>query len=124
MEPRHLRTSTIARPIGTLTVGFLVAVGVGTFLHQQQPADLFDQEQLTSGVANVLSGAPPNGYGLADATDVACPAGVPVQAGTVFQCSLQIAGSSKFVIVTVTGDSQTAGSGGPTSGAYEVASPS
>ena len=113
----------MAGPIGTLTVGVLIALGVGAFL-RQQPAEVFDQEQLTSGVANVLSEAPPSGYGLPDATGVACPAGVAVQAGTVFQCSVQLAGYNKVVAVKVTGDSQTAESGGPSSGEFEVAAPS
>lgn len=124
MAPRHVKTSTMARPIGTLTVGLLLALGVGTLLQHNQPAEVFDQEQLVSGVAFVLSGTPPFGYGLTDATGVACPAGVAIAAGTVFRCSVQIAGSNKFVAVMVTGDSQTAESGGQASGAYEVASPS
>ena len=123
MAPRHLRRATIARPMGTLFVGIVLALGLGTFLRVHQPTGVFDQEQLTNGVASVLGGAPPAGYGLVGVTNVECPAEVTVEAGTSFPCSLQIDGSAESVTVLVTGDNQTAQNGGPASGVYEVAAP-
>lgn len=124
MAPRHLRPSTIARPVGTLVLAAVVALGVGSFLATREPPAVFDQKQLASGVATVLSAAPPNGYGLGSVTGVGCPPNVTVEAGTVFRCNLQIGGSGKSVTVIVTGDARTAAAGGLASGVYEVTSPS
>jgi hypothetical protein len=124
MAPRHLRPSTIARPLGTLTLGVLVALGAGGYLVTREPLAVFDQRQLASGVATVLSAAPPTGYGLGGVTGVGCPSNVTVEAGTVFRCSLQLGGSGKSVTVIVTGDARTAAAGGLPSGVYEVTSPS
>ncbi|HEY4992728.1 MAG TPA: DUF4333 domain-containing protein [Nakamurella sp.] len=123
MKPRHLKTSAIIIPICTLTVGFTFALGVGAFLRWHDPVTVFDQQQLTAGVAAVINGSPPAGYGLTDATDVVCPADVTVKAGTAFRCTLQIAGTGKSVDVVVAGDDHTAGTGGPASGEYHVALP-
>jgi hypothetical protein len=123
MTPRHMKTSAIVGPIGTMAVGVTLALGVGAFLRLHDPVQVFDQQQLTSGVASVLDGPPPTGYGLPNATDVLCPAGVEVKAGTTFRCSLQVAGAETSVNVVVTGDDQTAQAGGPASGEYLVAVP-
>jgi hypothetical protein len=114
----------VTRPLGTLALGLLVALGAGGFLRTREAPAVFDQEQLASGVATVLSSAPPTGYGLGTVTSVGCPANVTVEAGTVFQCSLQIGGSGRSATVIVTGDARTAASGGLASGSYEVTSPS
>jgi hypothetical protein len=118
-----MKTSAIVGPIGTMAVGVTLALGVGAFLRLHDPVQVFDQQQLTSGVASVLDGPPPTGYGLPNATDVLCPAGVEVKAGTTFRCSLQVAGAKTSVDVVVTGDDQTAEAGGPASGEYLVAVP-
>jgi len=123
MKPRHLKTSAIIIPICTLAVGMALALGVGAFLRLHDPVAVFDQQQLTAGVAAVINGSPPAGYGLTDATDVVCPADVTVKAGSAFRCSLHIAGSGKSVDGVVTGDDETAQAGGPASGDYEVAFP-
>jgi len=114
----------VARPLGTLVLGLLVALGAGGFLVTREPPAVFDQKQLATGVATVLSAAPPTGYGLGRVNSVGCPANVTVEAGTVFRCSLQIGGSGKSVTVIVTGDARTAEAGGLASGVYEVTSPS
>ena len=62
---------------------------------------VFDERQVTQGVTNVLTGTPPNGYGLRGVTDVSCPSGQPVTAGTSFQCTLKQNGSAKSVTVLV-----------------------
>ena len=123
MAPRHLKPSTVARPLGTLVLCVLVALGAGSFQVTREPPEVFDQKQLASGVATVLSSAPPTGYGLGSVAGVGCPANVTVEAGTVFRCSLQIGGSGKSVTVIVTGDARTAAAGGLASGVYEVKSP-
>jgi hypothetical protein len=123
MAPRHKKTSALISPIGTLAVGVTLALGVGAFVRLHDPVEVFDQQQLTAGVASVISGSPPAGYGLTDAADVVCPADVTVKAGTAFRCSLHIAGSGKSVDGVVTGDEETARAGGPASGDYQVASP-
>ena len=123
MKPRHLKASPITGPICALAVGATVAVGGIVFLRLSGPMEVFNQQQLTAGVAGVITGNPPNGYGLTDATDVSCPADIAVRAGSTFQCSLQIAGLGKLVDITVTGDVETASNGGPVSGEYRVSIP-
>ena len=123
MTPRHMKTSALINPIGTLAVGVTLALGVAAFVRLHDPVEVFDQQQLTAGVASVINGSPPAGYGLTDAADVVCPADVTVKAGTAFRCSLHIAGSGKSVDGVVTGDEETARAGGPASGDYQVASP-
>lgn len=123
MRPRHMKTSALISPIGTLAVGVAVALGVAAFIRLHDPVEMFDQQQLTVGVADVINGSPPAGYGLTDATDVVCPADVTVKAGNAFRCSLHIAGSGKSVDVVVTGDDATAETGGPASGDYQVTFP-
>ena len=41
---------------------------------------VFDERQVSTGVASVLTGAPPAGYGLSGVTDVTCPSGQEVKA--------------------------------------------
>ena len=123
MSPRHMKTSALISPIGTLAVGVMLALGVAAFVRLHDPVMVFDPQQLAAGVASVINGSPPAGYGLTDAADVVCPADVTVKAGNAFQCSLQIAGSGKSVDVMVTGDDETARAGGPPSGDYQVAYP-
>jgi hypothetical protein len=65
-------------------------------------------------VTNVLTGTPPNGYGLSGVTDVSCPSGQEVKANTSFPCTLKVNGASKTVTVVVKDDS----------GLYEVNPPS
>ena len=62
---------------------------------------VFDEKQVAQGVTNVLTGTPPSGYGLSGVSDVTCPSGQPVQAGTSFQCDLKVNGQSTKVTVNV-----------------------
>ena len=62
---------------------------------------VFDEKQVAQGVTSVLTGNPPSGYGLTGVTDVTCPSGQPVQAGTSFQCDLKVDGKSTKVTVNV-----------------------
>jgi len=123
MSPRHMKASSLIGPIGTLAVGVTIAFGVGTYLHVHDPVQVFDQQLLTAGVTNVLSGSAPGGYGLTDATNVDCPVGVQVRAGNTFRCNVQLAGSATSVDVVVIGDDKTAATGGPANGEYTVAFP-
>ena len=66
---------------------------------------VFDERQVAQGVTNVLTGTPPSGYGMSGVTDVTCPSGQPVQAGTSFQCDLKVNGTSTKVTVNVQDDS-------------------
>ena len=74
---------------------------------------VFDERQVSQGVTNVLTGAPPTGYGLSGVGDVSCPAGEQVKAGTSFQCTLKVSGADRTVTVTVKDDQ----------GTYEVSPP-
>jgi hypothetical protein len=118
-----MKASSLIGPIGILAVGVTIALGVGTYLHVQDPVRVFDQQLLTAGVTNVISGSAPSGYGRTDATNVDCPVDVPVEAGKTFRCSVQLAGSATSVDVVVIGDDETAATGGPASGQYTVAFP-
>ena len=62
---------------------------------------VFDERQVTQGVTAVLTGTPPTGYGLTGVTDVSCPSGQEVKAGTSFQCDLKIDGQAEKVTVVV-----------------------
>ena len=75
---------------------------------------VFDEQQVSQGVTDILTGNPPSGYGLTDVTDVTCPSGQPVQAGTSFQCTLKLDGESTTVTVRVQDDN----------GLYQVDPPS
>jgi len=74
---------------------------------------VFDQTKVEAGVTQILTTAPPNGYGQTNVTNVTCPADQAVKAGTTFDCSVQIDGQPKTVTVTVKDDS----------GTYEVGVP-
>jgi len=75
---------------------------------------VFDERQVTAGVTKVLTEGSPTGYGLSGVTDVACPSGQEVKAGTSFQCTLNLNGAPKTVTVVVKDDN----------GLYEVNPPS
>lgn len=62
---------------------------------------VFDDRQLNQGVTNVLTGTPPNGYGLTGISDVSCPSSQQVKAGTSFSCTLKVDGNSQTVTVQV-----------------------
>ncbi len=62
---------------------------------------VFDERQVSQGVTAVLTGTPPSGYGLSGVTDVSCPSGQEVKAGTSFQCDLKIDGQAQKVTVLV-----------------------
>ncbi len=65
---------------------------------------VFDATEVAAGVEQILTGEPPDGYGLNGVTTVVCPAGQPITKGTTFDCSAMIDGAVKSVPVTVTGD--------------------
>jgi hypothetical protein len=65
---------------------------------------VFDERQVTSGVTGVLTGAAPTGYGLTGVSDVSCPSGQEVKAGTSFECTLTLNGAPKTVTVEVKSD--------------------
>jgi len=123
MSSRHMKASSLIGPIGTLAVGMTITLGVGTYFYVHDPVQVFDQQLLTAGVGNVISGSAPGGYGLADATNVDCPVDVQVKAGNAFRCNVQLAGTATSVDVVVIGDDETAATGGPASGEYTVAFP-
>jgi hypothetical protein len=75
---------------------------------------VFDEKQVAQGVTSVLTGNPPSGYGLSGVSDVTCPSGQPVTAGTSFQCDLKLDGTATKVTVVVK----------DSSGLYEVNPPS
>ena len=75
---------------------------------------VFDKDKLEQGVMNVLTGTPPNGYGIAGVTDLNCPENQPVTAGTSFTCELMVNGSAQQVTVQIKDDN----------GLYEVNPPS
>ncbi len=75
---------------------------------------VFDERQVTAGVTKVLTEGSPTGYGLTGVTDVSCPSGQEVKAGTSFQCTLNVNGTPKTVTVKVKDDT----------GLYEVNPPS
>lgn len=62
---------------------------------------VFDEKQVAQGVTNVLTGNPPSGYGMSGVSDVTCPSGQPVTAGTSFQCDLKVDGQATKVTVVV-----------------------
>jgi Domain of unknown function (DUF4333) len=68
---------------------------------------VFDERQVTSGVTSVLTGTAPTGYGLTGVSDVSCPSGQEVKAGTSFQCTLTINGAPKTVNIKVIDDQGT-----------------
>ena len=73
---------------------------------------VFDQQQLTQGVTNVLTGTPPNGYGL-EVSNVKCPVDQPVVGGTAFRCTADIDGTPREIPVQIKDDN----------GLYEVSPP-
>ena len=52
----------------------------------------------------ILTSESPAGYGIADVSNVSCPADQSVVKGTTFDCTADIDGESKTVTITVTGD--------------------
>jgi hypothetical protein len=62
---------------------------------------VFDEKQVAQGVTNVLTGQAPTGYGMSGVSDVTCPSGQPVTAGTSFQCDLKVDGQATKVTVVV-----------------------
>ena len=63
--------------------------------------NVFDERQVSQGVTQILTGAPPAGYGLSGITDVSCPANQEVKADTSFQCTLNVDGAAETVTVQV-----------------------
>lgn len=74
--------------------------GVGPF-----PNDTFDAAQMNQGVTQVLTNAPPLGFGLSGVSDVNCPSGQAVVVGSKFNCSLQVEGRQTQVTIEVLSDS-------------------
>lgn len=74
--------------------------GVGPF-----PNDTFDAAQMNQGVTQVLTNAPPAGFGLSGVTDVNCPSGQAVVVGSKFNCSLQVDGRQTQLTIEVLSDS-------------------
>ncbi|MBB2937015.1 hypothetical protein FHX82_004079 [Amycolatopsis bartoniae] len=58
---------------------------------------VFDETALENGVRQVLS----QSYGLADVTEVRCPAGQAVQVGISFECAVTVAGAQRSVTLRV-----------------------
>lgn len=73
----------------------------------------FDPKALERNVSRMLTAPAPDGFGLADVSDVTCPAGVAVEAGGTFACAVQINGEDREVGIVITDDS----------GVYEVGFP-
>ena len=67
--------------------------------------DTFDAAQMNQGVTQVLTNAPPSGFGLSGVTDVNCPSGQAVVVGSKFNCSLQVEGRQTQVTIEVLSDS-------------------
>ncbi len=76
---------------------------------------VLDNTAVAKGVTQILTSAPPSGYGLAatDVSNVVCPANEAVKAGTTFNCTLTYKGNPSTVSITVK----------DTSGQYEVGVP-
>lgn len=102
-------TATVTTPV-TVTVTQTVVALTATV----PSTKTFDERQVAAGITSVLTGTPPTGYGLSGITNVTCPAGVPVVAGTTFDCTVQIDGTSSNVAILIKDDN----------GLYEVSPPS
>ncbi len=64
----------------------------------------FDADAVASGVRGILTTASPDGYGIDDVSNVACPTDRSIVRDTTFDCTVDIAGESKIVTIVVTGD--------------------
>jgi len=64
-------------------------------------ARVFDAAKVAKGVEQILTAAPPAGYGKSDVTDVTCPPDQPVKTGSTFVCNMLIDGQKRSVTVTV-----------------------
>ena len=112
-KPKKSNQGLIIAIVAVVVLAALAAVALFVwpgFLNKK----VFDERQVSQGVTNVLTGAPPAGYGLRGITDVSCPSGQEVKAGTSFQCTLKVGGTPQTVTVVVK----------DASGLYEVNPPS
>lgn len=110
-----------ALPWVLLTVGVLViaAVVVGVLVASGTVGKTtFDQAAVENGVRQILTGDPEaaddrRGYGLANVTNVRCPAGQEVRVGVTFTCTASIDGKQRSISIRVKTDG----------GEYEVGQP-
>lgn len=96
--------------IGIVVLGVVVIGIVLVLVFALTAKDELDQNALQGGVQQVLS----DSYGIQDVTDVSCPEGHEVEAGSIFTCSLQVSGEAKEVSVEITKDDGTYEVGRPT----------
>jgi len=99
-QPKKSNQGLIIAIVVVVVLAALAAVALFVwpgFLNKK----VFDERQVTQGVTNVLTGSPPTGYGLSGVTDVSCPSGQEVKAGTSFQCTLKVDGTAQTVTVVV-----------------------
>lgn len=61
----------------------------------------FDSGKVQNDIVGILTGAPPDGYGIAAATDPICPSGMPVVSGAIYTCAVRINSETKHVKITV-----------------------
>jgi hypothetical protein len=102
-QPKKSNQGLIIAIVVVVVLAALAAVALFVwpgFLNKK----VFDERQVTAGVTSVLTGAAPTGYGLTGVSDVSCPSGQEVKAGTSFQCTLNLNGAPKPVTVEVKND--------------------
>ncbi len=74
---------------------------------------VFDHTKVEAGVTNILTAAPPAGYGTTGVSAVSCPSDQAVKINATFNCTATINGAPKTVTITVKDDT----------GKYEVGVP-
>jgi hypothetical protein len=89
--------TTTVRVTTTLTERPTGGPGLGT-------KRVFDEVLVARGVDDILTSAPPSGYGLTGVREVTCPPDQPVEAGSSFECTLKVKGKDTTVTVLVQDD--------------------
>jgi len=90
---------------GPTETGHTLVLGTNQLgTHQFNLDTGYDPVQIAGGVEFVLTRPAPSGYALEEVGSIKCPPGVPVVAGTSFDCTLEVDDQSKVVTVDIVSD--------------------